>query len=124
MLLACQWGLERVVSTLIEHHADINKQVSETTQDEHSKHVSVKDADGNTPLHVAIINQHINIIQLLIQASNLDLSIRNKQNQTPFACSMVSKNNEAANLILKREPKAADQVRDQAVGSPTQHTSI
>jgi hypothetical protein len=27
-LSACQWGLERVVSTLIEHHADINKKVS------------------------------------------------------------------------------------------------
>ncbi|UJR21238.1 hypothetical protein I4U23_024333 [Adineta vaga] len=92
--LACQWGLERVVSTLIEHHADINK----------------KDAEGNTPLHVAIINQHLNIINLLIRAPNLDLSIRNKQNQTAFACSIVSKNNEAANLILKREPKAAEQI--------------
>ncbi|CAF1139911.1 unnamed protein product [Adineta ricciae] len=92
--LACQWGLERVVSTLIEHHADINK----------------KDAEGNTPIHVAIINQHLNIINLLIRAHNLDLSIRNKQNQTAFACSIVSKNNEAANLILKREPKAAEQI--------------
>ncbi|CAF3943262.1 unnamed protein product [Adineta steineri] len=92
--LACQWGLERVVSTLIEHHADINK----------------KDSEGNTPLHVAIINQHINIINLLIRAPNLDLSIRNKQNQTSFACSIVSKNNEAANLILKREPNAAEQI--------------
>ena len=70
-----------------------------------------KDAEGNTPLHVSIINQHINIISLLIAAANLDLSIRNKQNQTPFACSIVSKNNEAANRILKREPNAADQVK-------------
>ena len=64
----------------------------------------------NTPLHIAIINQHTPIIQLLINAANLDLSIRNKQNQTPFACSMIVKNNEAANLILKREPRAAEQV--------------
>ncbi len=61
-------------------------------------------------MHVAIINQHTAIINLLINAPNLDLSIRNKQNQTPFACSMVAKNNEAANLILKREPRAAEQV--------------
>jgi hypothetical protein len=61
-------------------------------------------------LHVAIINQHTAIINLLINAPNLDLSIRNKQNQTPFACSMAAKNNEAANLILKREPRAAEQV--------------
>ncbi len=50
------------------------------------------------------------IINLLISAPNLDLSIRNKQNQTPFACSMVAKNNEAAKLIIKREPRAAEQV--------------
>ncbi|CAF4970877.1 unnamed protein product, partial [Rotaria sp. Silwood1] len=92
--LASQWGLERVVSTLIEYHADINK----------------KDAEANTPLHVAIINQHTAIINLLLGAPSLDLTIRNKQNQTPFACSMVAKNNEAANLILKREPRAAEQL--------------
>ncbi|UJR28238.1 hypothetical protein I4U23_009488 [Adineta vaga] len=92
--LAAQWGLDRVVSTLIEHHADINK----------------KDADSNTPLHIAIINQHTTIINLLIGAPSLDLAIRNKQNQTPFACSMAAKNNEAANLILKREPRAAEQL--------------
>ncbi len=48
----------------------------------------------------------------MIRAPNIDLAIRNKQNQTAFACSIVSKNNEAANLILKREPKAADQVEN------------
>ncbi len=70
----------------------------------------IKDAEANTPLHIAIINQHTTIINLLIGAPNLDLSIRNKQSQTPFACSMAAKNNEAANLILKREPRAAEQV--------------
>lgn len=27
LLKACEWGLERVVATLIEYHAEINKQV-------------------------------------------------------------------------------------------------
>jgi hypothetical protein len=29
VILASQWGLDRVVWTLIEHHADINKKVQE-----------------------------------------------------------------------------------------------
>lgn len=76
-----------------------------------------QNVDGNTPLHVAIINQHISIIRLLIQAPNLDLTVRNRQNQTAFACSIVSKNNEAADLILKREPRAADQVSRQYISN-------
>lgn len=56
------------------------------------------------------MNQHTAIIKMLLQAENVDLSIRNKHNQTPFACSMLVKNNEAANFILKREPRAAEQV--------------
>jgi hypothetical protein len=59
---------------------------------------------------VAISNQHSVIIQLLISHPNIELSVRDRQGLTPFACAMTYKNNKAAEAILKRESGAAEQV--------------
>lgn len=61
---------------------------------------------------MAISNQHSVIIQLLISHPDVRLSVRDRQGLTPFACAMTYKNNRAAEAILKREPGAAEQVRD------------
>lgn len=71
---------------------------------------SPKDAEGRTPVHVAISNQHGVIIQLLISHPNIHLNMRDRQGLTPFACAMTCKNNKAAEAILKRESGAAEQV--------------
>lgn len=90
--LACTWALENVVQTLLEFGADVN----------------VKDAEGKTPLHVAIINQHPAIISLLLSHPNLDLDIRDKYGSTAFATAMTIKNNRAAQAILDRCPNSAE----------------
>ncbi|XP_048375019.1 rabankyrin-5 [Sphaerodactylus townsendi] len=92
--LAACWGLEEVVQCLLEFGANVNAQ----------------DAEGRTPIHVAIINQHAVIIQLLISHPDIHLSLRDRQGMTPFACAMTYKNNKAAEAILKREPGAAEQM--------------
>lgn len=91
--LAAAWCLEKVVVTLIEHGANVNAQ----------------DAEGKTPLHTAIANQNPVIISLLLACPGLDLSLRDKQSHTPFAAAMTTRNNKAAEAILSREPKAAEQ---------------
>ncbi|XP_033101064.1 rabankyrin-5-like isoform X2 [Anneissia japonica] len=91
---ACQWGLEEVVQCLVEFQVDVN----------------AKDADGQTPLHIAISNQHPIIIGLLMSHPLLDLTLRDKSGLTPFAAAMTHKNNKAAQAILDREPRAAEQV--------------
>ncbi|XP_067130283.1 rabankyrin-5 [Centruroides vittatus] len=91
--LSCAWGLENIVQTLLEHNANVNAQ----------------DAEGKTPIHVAIINQTPIIISLLLAHPSLNLSLRDKQGLTPFAAAMTIKNNKAAEAILSREPKAAEQ---------------
>jgi len=91
--LCCQWGLEQVVQTLIEHGADVN----------------ARDAEGKTPVHVAIQNQHSQIISLLLCHPNIDLSKRDKKGLTPFATALTVRNNKAAQAILERLPTAAEQ---------------
>ncbi|XP_036610820.1 rabankyrin-5 [Trichosurus vulpecula] len=92
--LAASWGLEETVQCLLEFGAN----------------VSMQDAEGRTPIHVAISNQQSVIIQLLISHPDIRLNIRDRQGLTPFACAMTYKNNKAAEAILKREPGAAEQV--------------
>ncbi len=40
----------------------------------------------------------------------LDLTLRDRQGLSPFAISMATKNNRAAQAILDREPTACEQV--------------
>lgn len=58
-----------MVSVLVEHKCAIN----------------VQDAEKNSPLHVAILNQHSTIIEILLRQPNIDLTIKNNAGQTPFA---------------------------------------
>ncbi|XP_045517988.1 rabankyrin-5 [Pieris brassicae] len=92
--LCCTWGLTDVIQTLLEHGANINS----------------KDAEGKTPLHIAIENQHAGIISLLLSQPGVDLSARDNRGVTPFAAALTARNNKAAQAILEKNPSAAEQV--------------
>ncbi|XP_041972423.1 rabankyrin-5 [Aricia agestis] len=92
--LCCTWGLTDVIQTLLEHGANINS----------------KDAEGKTPLHIAIENQHAGIISLLLSQPGIDLSARDNKGVSPFAAALTARNNKAAQAILERNPSAAEQV--------------
>ena len=72
--------------------------------------VTLKDFEGNTPLHLAIQNQHSSIIEILLREKEIDLKLRNIASHSPFATALMRKNNNATSLILKKEPNAAEQV--------------
>lgn len=70
-----------------------------------------RDVDNKTPLHLAIENQHPEIISLLLSVPDIDLSLRDKSGSTPFATALTFRNNKAAQAILDKLPTAAEQVR-------------
>lgn len=77
---------------------------------EHGANVNARDSDGKTPLHIAIENQHPEIISLLLSQPSNDLTLRDKQGLSPFATALTVRNNKAAQSILDRLPTAAEQV--------------
>lgn len=92
--LCCQWGLTRVLQALIDHGANVN----------------TIDCNNKTPLHVAIENQHEEIISILLCHPSIDLKIRDKSANTPFATALTIRNHKAAQAILERLPNAAEQM--------------
>lgn len=61
-------------------------------------------------MHIAIENQHPEIISLLLCHPFLDLSIQDKIGLTPFAAALAYHNNRAAQAIREKSPAAAEQV--------------
>ncbi|XP_017848794.1 rabankyrin-5 [Drosophila busckii] len=90
--LCCQWGLTKVVQALIDHGANVN----------------ALDADNKTPVHIAIENQHEDIINILLCHPGINLKLRDKSGQTPFATSLAIRNHKSAERILERLPNAAE----------------
>lgn len=92
--LCGQWGLTKVLQTLIDHGANVN----------------ALDVENKTPLHVAIENQHEEIISILLCHPAIDLKVRDKCGNTPFAAALTIRNHRAAQRILDRLPNAAEQM--------------
>uniref|UniRef100_A0A1I8NT83 FYVE-type domain-containing protein n=2 Tax=Stomoxys calcitrans TaxID=35570 RepID=A0A1I8NT83_STOCA len=92
--LCAQWGLVKVLQNLIDHGANVN----------------ALDAENKSPLQVAIENQHEEIISILLCHPAIDLKIRDKHGNTPFAAALAIRNHRAAQRILDRLPNAAEQM--------------
>lgn len=92
--LCCQWGLTRVLQTLIDHGANVN----------------ALEYENKSPLHIAIQSQYEEIISILLCHPNIDLKIRDKLGNTPFATALTVRNHKAAQCILDRLPTAAEQM--------------
>ncbi len=61
-------------------------------------------------MHLAVKEQDITIVKVLLSASNVSLSIRDKFGQTPLSLALQMKCNKAAEAIVERDALAAVQV--------------
>ncbi|XP_046358515.2 uncharacterized protein LOC124136592 isoform X2 [Haliotis rufescens] len=108
--LACYYGNRTVVSILTEHNFEINKQVSGGKEDgaipaestpisvaslqghtstvelllKHGANVEVVDVNYNTPLHIACIQRHRDIVTTMVAACRGIMSERNIDGNTPI----------------------------------------
>lgn len=92
--MCCQWGLTKVLQALIDHGANVN----------------AVDFENKSPLHIAIQNQQEEIISILLYHPNIDLRIRDKYGNTPFAAALTIRNHKAAQNICQKLPNAAEQM--------------
>lgn len=91
--LACEAGLDNVVQSLFEHKVSVNS----------------KDSESRTPIHIAITCKHPMVIRLLLSHPELNMNVKDRSGQTPFAVALRTRDHEAAGAILSREPGAAEQ---------------
>jgi len=61
---------------------------------------SLKDADGNTPLHQAIIRHDNESAQLLLNCETTNLNEKNNKGQTPLITAAWENNNDIAKLLI------------------------
>lgn len=94
LLMCATWGLCAVVLTLLEHRADVN----------------ARDSDGKSSLHIAIENQHQEIVSVLLTQPDVDLMASDNSSMTAFGAAIATKNHKAAQAIVAREPQCAEQV--------------
>ena len=69
-----------------------------------------QDFEGKTPLHLALENNHEDLIQHLLNQPEIDVNTRDQSGQSAFSVAMARKNNKAAQAILHRSSSAAEQV--------------
>nr|CAB3221682.1 ankyrin repeat and FYVE domain-containing protein 1 [Phallusia mammillata] len=92
--MACAWGLVKILESLLKQNAVINAQ----------------DKKQNTPLHIAVREDRIEITRILLAHPSINLNLVDNDKKTPFATAMAYKNNKCAEAILAREPGTAEQM--------------
>lgn len=64
---------------------------------------NARDNSGNTPLHLAVQNNKIDAIRLLLEAG-ADIHVRNRAGNTPLDLAVRAKNKEAIKMLNPRSP--------------------
>jgi len=64
--------------------------------------INVQNKNGETPLHIAVENGHINIVKLLI-SSKADVNVRDKNGDTPLHVAVFTERIDIAKLLISKK---------------------
>eukprot|EP00825_Cyclidium_porcatum_P025418 TRINITY_DN2763_c0_g1_i1.p1 TRINITY_DN2763_c0_g1~~TRINITY_DN2763_c0_g1_i1.p1 ORF type:complete len:232 (-),score=79.39 TRINITY_DN2763_c0_g1_i1:181-876(-) len=86
-------------------------QMKKLTNDQQVKMINQINSDGNTPLHWAVLNNSIHTVEYLV-AKNVDTSIKNQNNRTPFEEAVELEKGEIAEFLAKHTKPDLDSYKD------------
>ncbi|HQU09705.1 MAG TPA: ankyrin repeat domain-containing protein, partial [Opitutales bacterium] len=90
-------GYDNIVETLLHNGASPN----------------IKNSEGETPLHMAIRLDKMDVVEKLMQAENIDLKIQNNEGNTPLHIAIIT-GKEALARSLARADTEASLIRNNA----------
>lgn len=91
------------VKACIELDVDINVQVPDEDEDEFMDKETYGKLEGYSGLHIAIMNDDVNLLELLLSNPNINVNVRNEREQTPILYLLQDKPNIAYYNEVKLE---------------------
>lgn len=109
LILATRFGDMNIVNALLKLPC-LQINISDSTEPEQHRasrnnifHKIVPDYYGNTALHEALVRKHLDIVKKLIEHTQLDVTLCNKNGKTALACA-VEYCPEAISILLNAHP--------------------
>lgn len=94
-------GNDPLMVAIIENNEELVKKLFKENE---NQDLNVKNVDGNTALHLAIIGENENILRFILQYP-LKFNNRNNNNDNALTLAMNSKNENILNILLEKNPK-------------------
>ena len=93
----------QAVTPLLQSILDGNKEAAEKALKEYPDYINIPYAsNGNTPLHVAVWNEHKDIVKLLLAQPAIDTQLKNKDGKTALDLAQEKNLTEIVNLLRNR----------------------
>lgn len=103
-MIACEKGHDEIAQVLLNAGADINTQ----------------DANGNTGLHLATMNNSTRLIELLLCRQSSNLGLRNKEGRTAME---YARNQALFHQAIHQQNKNSIRIYDARTEAGSQHTN-
>ena len=93
---ACNEGKEEIVKVIIDH-------IKIKTPNWLTEYINTPTELGETPLAIAAISGHLNIVELLLEQEGIDVNADNDNGDTPLHCAAMNGRLEVVELLLKQK---------------------